>query len=1169
MEPKGFDEKVFHSMQHHNLFRRVLAFFLCSYMAMASAVEVARPRAVFICVETPQEATHRYKTIIETVTTAYDVSILRAGELPETAVDADLIVLPDAAAIPGPIVADIESLLRTGADLIALQTPIAKHAKVEYHGEWITRQRYQQRTAMEPPPHVAIQFDPATLDEWFIASERQDHQSTHEIVADVPGPGQCAYHAIIPDYQKWDVRVSPKLDNPFPPDHTQTVFSAKGGPRTTELSVEWTERDGSRWIAVVPLTTEWRRYVLSPEDFRYWASVEERMNSSFNPAQADQFRVGLSFTHTGRVWGEHEYWIGPIGTAPPDKVYGQFLSDAALPKLDTLCPSFKLFESHDVATLAVRDDQAILSGHDSLPLPGEETILSPHPRPRGAGFDKGRSWRWAPLLEARSANDQWRGTPATMLVHRDGPYRGGAWFSFGIQNDEWYSKPAAVGLIEQVVRRLQRPIWLLDGGTHHYTYFADHSIKAGAHVMNLHASTVKVDVHLHLLSHDGEDTIEQHKRSLAVPPGAIEAVTCDWLIPTPHCSEGWRCRVELLHDGRVIDRLQHEVHVALPDSVSEFVTVDDAQFRLNGERWRPHGINYMPSSGIAYDDYDYFEYWTSAESYDPEVIERDLAHIREIGYNAVSVFTYAHTTPAGNLLDLLRQIEVQGLKANLSLRPGTPMEFHWDEIRDIIETYRLADNDTVFAYDLAWEPNFGTQTYRQRWDDEWVEWVTERYGSIENAEADWQHTIPRDEAGAITNPTREMIDNAGPWWRMVAAYRRFLNTHAYECYNEARRLVHTVDPNHLVSFRMWEAGNPTYKTDHRISYDFRYIAHATDFLAPEAYGRIGDWEKVKPGWFTRVYAGWAAPDKPMIWSEMGDTVWSRGHRASIADLLNWQAEYYDRFYRMMTLSGAEGVFSWWYAGGFRANEDSDYGIVNPDKTDRPVTKVIREWAPRFLEAPSPGPIDEHLTFDIDPYPIGLAGAYDEVKDAFWSVIGEGKTPGLRTIGTGTTSKNCPLIAVGNTEYNGSNPPKFLDGAFDYVEVRGLDGQWQSVADGDHVEVDGSNPIEMRVWITNVNEATWIAASGDPKLPENEGAVYIRRESPIGPSPSSSRQSLSWRSLSQDVTPGESLGPVVVPVDWKDSAHSLACTFCFEAAGRSVFGERFRLTFVPHQEAKSD
>lgn len=79
----------------------------------------------------------------------------------------------------------------------------------------------------------------------------------------------------------------------------------------------------------------------------------------------------------------------------------------------------------------------------------------------------------------------------------------------------------------------------------------------------------------------------------------------------------------------------------------------------------------------------------------------------------------------------------------------------------------------------------------------------------------------------------------------------------------------------------------------------------------------------------------------------------------------------------------------------------------------------------FLNAPSAKPVDHWITIDRDPHiPTASRGCYEEVKDAFWAAIEQGKTPGLRTEGTGTTSADCPLTAVGNVAYNGNNPPKY-------------------------------------------------------------------------------------------------------------------------------------------------
>jgi len=484
------------------------------------------------------------------------------------------------------------------------------------------------------------------------------------------------------------------------------------------------------------------------------------------------------------------------------------------------------------------------------------------------------------------------------------------------------------------------------------------------------------------------------------------------------------------------------------------------------------------------------------------------------------------------------------MKANLSLRPGTPFEFEWDKMRALIERYRLWDNDTVYAYDLAWEPMFGDHEGRKRWDPEWREWIIERYGSIENAETDWEFQAPREPGGQITNPLDPHVVENGPHWRMVAAYRRFLDTILYKYYDRARRLVRTVDPNHLVSFRMTLAGDPTVRWSKTVPYDYACLAGAVDLLEPEAYGRIGDWERVKPGWFTYEYGRWANPDLPLLWAEAGVSAWSQALMAAPREQLDFQAAFYTDMYRMMLGSGADGIYWWWYPGGYRTNERSDYGIINPDGTDRPVTKVIREHAETFLNAPSAKPVDHWITIDRDPHPDGIAGIYEEVKDAFWAAIEQGKTPGLRTEGTGTTSADCPLTAVGNVAYNGNNPPKYLDGFFNHVEIRNAAGEWQDVPDGGEVAAGAGKPVVARLTVTNLGEAAWLPLAEAP-----EGGVCVTAGGARFPIPN--RIEKFGQIVLEEVTLMPDGVRQPTPIELR-----------FEAQGRAVFGPRYTVVVRP-------
>jgi hypothetical protein len=409
----------------------------------------------------------------------------------------------------------------------------------------------------------------------------------------------------------------------------------------------------------------------------------------------------------------------------------------------------------------------------------------------------------------------------------------------------------------------------------------------------------------------------------------------------------------------------------------------------------------MPSSGIGRDqpeDAGEFEFWLSRTAYDPEVIARDLDRVKALGLNAVSIFVYDRSAASGNLLDILRQCDERGLKVNLSLRPGTPIDWdeQWKAIRPIIERFRLARVDTIFAYDLSWEPGWGNHDARRRHDKEWAAWVTNRYGSVAAAEQAWGVPAPRDGTGALTNPSDAQVSRDGPWRRLALDYRAFLNGLLNERYGRARRDVRALDPNHLVSFRMSETSDPTNSGAGGLPYDFAGLKDAVDFFAPEGYGRIGTtWDAVRPGWFQVAYARALSPTLPLVWAEVGTSVWQPGEDAAPQAQLETQAQFFAQFYRMLKASGSNGVIFWWLPGGFRHGENSDFGIINPDGTDRPGSVVIRKNAVDFLSSPAPVKTDPVVVpIRLGERADGIFGIYETAGPAFWQYVEKGLSPGL-------------------------------------------------------------------------------------------------------------------------------------------------------------------------------
>ncbi|MEN6519650.1 MAG: hypothetical protein ABFD46_00655, partial [Armatimonadota bacterium] len=734
--------------------------------------------------------------------------------------------------------------------------------------------------------------------------------------------------------------------------------------------------------------------------------------------------------------------------------------------------------------------------------------------------------------------------PAAMMIHTDGPYKGGVWASFGVGDKEWYRSPSVIKCIGNIAGRMNDRAFMLDGGTDCYTYFENQSIKAGARVANLSKESRSGLEARIIISDPSGKNVYKFGWEIFTGPGEIRIVEKSFK-PVKWAKDGFSVTTELVSNGEVIDRTVHTANVWIPKQVKHFVTIKDGEFMLDGKTWRAHGVNYMPSSGIGTEDWKYYEYWLSKQSYDPQVIQRDLTHIKEIGFNSISIFCYDNSSDTQNLADILRRADMLGLKTNVGLRPGLPLDFDWQKIKGIITNNRLIGNDTVFVYDIAWEPSFNGHNSRTRWDADWEKWVVERYGSVGDAEKDWSYPIPRDKSGKITNPFAEQIDTDGDWRVMVAAYRKFLDFLLYKQYGGARQLIRSVDPNHYVSFRMAEAANPTYWSNGEIPYDFPYLAAAVDVLEPEAYGRRGNWERTKPGMFETAYARWAAPDKPMIWAEAGISSWDKSRMENTAGSYEHVAEAYRDFYRMLIESEANGVFFWWYPGGFRCGENSDYGMLDPDGSDRPVTKVIRELGQKFMAIKGHRKPDYWIEFDRDKHPRGVPAIYDAAKPEYWNAIADGKTPGLKTIATGSDSANCPLTAVGNVAFNGSNPLKYLDGAIDSVKVMNADGKWVSVDKGGSVEVDPNKPVVAMVALMNLGEAKWIAAKGKGRV-----LVVAESESPLNtPIPYSVGHLQPVKVNNVKLVRAGLDAPTEV-------------TLTLFADGRARFGEKFKLTLKP-------
>ena len=910
--------------------------------------------------------------------------------------DLGLVVVADAGRVSAELPEALAAYASRGGHLALLGGPFFDRLLSKYGDTRLDHGALLEAVGRDVQPRVLLAFDRDELTSWQNHSNQRSQESSAVRVEPGAAGTPGALRLRVSAEAGWDTFQSPPLASRPDPEAVLATFWAKGdGPRS-QVVIEWRERDGSRWMTTVRLSDQWKQYVLPVEAFRYWhdSQVHGRggKGDRLHPENVASIALGLAQSHAAfaGIKGHRTIWLDEIGFACEPKSLrcrsDLLESQVGLPVIETASPRYKLFPVTNAKRIQVNPGQRIAP---QVELPTVSGVYAPTARPDGTGLDRRRRWRFVSLIQSLDEHDRAQASPASLLVPSD--MSTGMVLSVPIADPAFFAHPAVAEWLGGIVRRMLRGVFLLEGGAKYYASFGDEEMPFGAVVVNQGevAATVRVEL---AVGDPAGRVFKLNNSSLSVPPGEQRRTAIQWKIPKAK-GDRYQVVVRLFQDEDCIDQIEHTLRVRSSKPVPEFVMARGGDFYLNGRIWKAHGVNYMPSSGTACEDQATFEYWMDGRAYGQEIVHRDLVNLKAIGLNAVSAFVYHRSHGDRNLLDFLGQCEELGLKVNLSLRPGTPMDFRWDEIREMIVDNRLAEDDTVFAYDLAWEPMWGRRPQRKRYDTDWRAWIDREYGGLAQAEAAWQFSAPREE-GKVVGPSDAQVVADGPWRKMVLDYRRFQNELLDSAYGRARELVRTVDKNHLVSFRMTIAGDPT-TSPAQMAFDPAGLARAVDLMEPEGYGRIGDWDKVRPGRFTVAYCRAVAPELPVIWAEFGYSIWDPSVGGPSPDRVDFARGFYDDFLRMAHESGANGTFCWYSCGGYRVNERSDYGILGPDGAWRPQTEVLHRWAGPMTESRPRKAVDRWIPIQLGREVDGVAGIYRRTEESFWKAIDGGETPGLR------------------------------------------------------------------------------------------------------------------------------------------------------------------------------
>ena len=889
--------------------------------------------------------------------------------------------------------------------------------------------------------------------------------------------------------------INEAFEAPFTFRENENVlgFYTCADENTRVVTVKVVTSEGDVFKARVTPEKEYAFHMLSARDFAFDGNRNmtlgwRRRGVSLDFSKVVKLQFGHALSHAYSVYGEHTFRIAHVcaGSVPfinNDKVI-----------LDGLCPKFKFFPIHNVSRVKVSSRQSILPEQE---LPLYDGMFSHPPRQQGLGFDNKRRSRFVPLIETVGKDGLNSGFLAYILFNRSVrdfslfqrfgmPYLRNNSAIAGITvNDPKFYEEIGAETVVKALDAMLRPVMLVEGGTDEFIYRDDEpNGQLGALCYTAKGCDL-TPYRVHLSAPGIDITAPLSEFALE-----METDRADYLkFSVPFTAANGNVCICLYENDELVDRICHKVQVDQPKPATErkYATILKGQneIGIDGKPVRFFGVNYMPTYIMSNEDGMSNEHYVSAFSYDPDVIDVDLQRCKNMGLNAVSLFVYFDPSlSSNNILHLLRRCENLGLYVNLTLRPhANPFDFSREEVKAMIEKWRLPDLDIIVAYDIAWEryvgtyePCYGNRYGRKYFNEDWRFFLINRYGSYENAEKVLGYPLPRDEDGNVIGLSDDMLREDGPYNKMVAAYRTCIDHAVRRAHIIACDYIRSLDPNHIIGARSGDASTIPLVDPGIYGYDYDATSAAFDYCSPESYALSDDYKNVRQGVFTAIYARYANPDNVVKWMEFGKSIWTGSNFTPNTKNKEFQAEYYRRFFDMLLAGHSTGMFCWWYFGGYRIGENSDFGIVDPDGGIRPVTRVISEYAPRFLNQPAQKTPDLILNIDRDLHSDGLRSVYRNVEDVLFQAIDEGKTVAFADAAAGTTSADVPLTEVGNIEYSGCSP-KYLDGIIVSLIVNG-----RAYANGATVEAAKGEKISIEIMLQNTAYSKWLC--------EGKGAVSL-------------------------------------------------------------------------------
>lgn len=806
--------------------------------------------------------------------------------------------------------------------------------------------------------------------------------------------------------------------------------------------------------------------------------------------------------------------------------------------LEGISPLYKCFFEYDCNNFEVLEQPISDAGFEGT----AKMVVCPNARSDGAGFAKERRCRMLPLVSVKKTNGN---EPSENVLLRDDGRSGYAAFIMlldtighmpstagtrlgNVSPITYGSEIAVIGislaealelggerLIYDMIRALDRGVFIFEGGSEKYVVRPGEKISIGAKLINSSKDFKRLNVRFCLNDQIVERSILAAGQNFSTVKGEFE----------PEAEGDYTIVTELFLDGALIDRVTQEIfvtngcHSSSPDA---FVRVEDGNFKLDGKNWYMYGINYFPLYQVSFELNDYWRGAFDASNYIASEVEKDLVHIKALGMNTVAI--RIDSSSFEKLVDQLRDFFHRCARLDLKVMMSfcnitNPLYFNEEAFSELLRQLDIADDPTLLAHDIFWEAgcSFFYEPFVRRYSEEWREWLIDNYGAFEAAEESFGEKLDRLKTGDVVCPLPSGFRSGSPAMTgKLAAFTRFVGDMVNAKWNRAVTAMKRYDSQHLYTNRIGHF-------DDRVPNAFiSSAAKHLDFMCLEGYSITLD----DCGFFASAAseraASYVSGGKPVTWVEYGISLpgmsgvavgtkllWD-GERNSPMDWrLEEQRAYQEQYDRLFKFTQTKGSLPWFYAGGFRFTEHSDCGYVNPDGSERPAMieyMSLGKWfkedrkEPRQVEYVTVDPAGELSNWCEIIYGKGTFSkfAFDRARLIDGRPLEDNRIPGIGiqaakkayecggdfefiTPGTGTTSENTPLELCGNAfpaERNGilCGSFKYLDGEFNYIKLRKGSEEYKiTVADRPELELDAGK-YQVEVGIGNLGPAKWLTGN---------------------------------------------------------------------------------------------